>query len=52
LSNPPSPATRSKAAYALSGTLKHSKEAVDRLDEVKGWDVLKAALQGIYYFPR
>lgn len=45
LGSKPSPETRSKAAYALSGALKHNANAVRRLGEIGGWDVLKAALQ-------
>ncbi|EMD30899.1 hypothetical protein CERSUDRAFT_120241 [Gelatoporia subvermispora B] len=36
--------TRSKAAYALSGLLKHNAPAVRQLEEAGGWEVLKAAL--------
>ena len=39
-------AVRSKAAYALSGLLKHNATAVRLLDELDGWSVLKGALQG------
>ncbi|KAF8529280.1 nucleotide exchange factors-like protein [Hysterangium stoloniferum] len=45
LESKPSPETRSKAAYTLSGALKHNANAVKRLEEVGGWGVLKAALQ-------
>lgn len=38
--------TRSKVLYCLSGTLKHSASAVQRLHELGGWEVLKSALQG------
>lgn len=48
--NRPSSATRSKAAYALSGTVKHSAEAVKRLEEIGGWDVLRNSLQGMCVF--
>ncbi|KAI0339130.1 nucleotide exchange factors-like protein [Trametopsis cervina] len=36
---------RSKAVYALSGTLKHSAAAVQQLKEVDGWEALKYALE-------
>ncbi|KIJ29529.1 hypothetical protein M422DRAFT_188272 [Sphaerobolus stellatus SS14] len=42
--NVPSNETRSKAAYTLCGSLKRNADAVNRLDEVGGWDILKAAL--------
>lgn len=45
--NQPSSQTRSKAAYALSSTVKHSAEAVKRLEEVGGWDILRNSLQGM-----
>ncbi|OJT11189.1 Hsp70 nucleotide exchange factor FES1 [Trametes pubescens] len=41
----PSKQTRSKAAYTLSGLLKHNAAAVDQMDDAGGWDVLRAALQ-------
>jgi hsp70-interacting protein len=37
---------RSKAVYALSGLCKHNAAAVQQLNEVGGWDVLIAALEG------
>jgi len=36
--------TRSKAMYALSSTLKHSKLAVEKLAQHDGWNVLQRAL--------
>ncbi|KAI0799606.1 nucleotide exchange factor Fes1-domain-containing protein [Irpex lacteus] len=36
---------RSKAVYALSGTLKHSSAAVKQLKEAEGWDTLRRALE-------
>ncbi|EIW56471.1 nucleotide exchange factors-like protein [Trametes versicolor FP-101664 SS1] len=41
----PSKQTRSKAAYTLSGLLKHNAAAVDQMDDAGGWDVLRAGLQ-------
>jgi hypothetical protein len=40
------PKIRSKAAYALSGLLKHNKAAADNLGAAGGWDVLRTALDG------
>ncbi|TDL26802.1 Fes1-domain-containing protein [Rickenella mellea] len=37
-------ATRSKAAYALSGLLKHNAEAVRSLEKANGWNTFKQAL--------
>ncbi|KAF8586410.1 nucleotide exchange factors-like protein [Ramaria rubella] len=37
--------TRSKAAYALSASLKHNALAVVRLSEVDGWEILRESLQ-------
>ena len=44
-----SPQLRSKAVYALSGLLKHNAPAVKQLEEAGGWQVLKAALEGLSY---
>ena len=41
---------RSKAVYALSGTLKHSAAAVHQLKEANGWDTLRRALEGTHIF--
>ncbi|KAL7412239.1 nucleotide exchange factor Fes1-domain-containing protein [Mrakia frigida] len=43
---PSSTETRSRALYALSGTLKHNEEAVKMLDQYEGWgwQVLKGGL--------
>ncbi|GAA5884502.1 hypothetical protein JCM6882_005278 [Rhodosporidiobolus microsporus] len=40
-----SAATRAKALYCLSSTLKHSESAVQRYSELDGWTVLTQALQ-------
>ncbi|GAA5913138.1 hypothetical protein JCM5296_007545 [Sporobolomyces johnsonii] len=40
-----SAATRAKAMYALSSTLKHCDPAVKRFSELDGWSKLKQALQ-------
>ncbi|GJJ07717.1 hypothetical protein Clacol_001922 [Clathrus columnatus] len=37
--------TRSKAAYTLSGILKHNAFAVSKLEDIGGWDVLRSSLQ-------
>ena len=37
---------RSKAAYALSGLLKHNAVAVKALDDADGWSTLRSALEG------
>lgn len=41
----PSPKTRSKAVYTLSGLLKHNAPAVRQMEETGGWDNLKQALE-------
>lgn len=38
--------TRAKAMYCLSSTLKHSEPAVQRFDELGGWQTLTQTLQG------
>ena len=47
---PSSTETRSRALYALSGTLKHNEKAVELLDQYEGWgwEVLKGGLSGEY----
>lgn len=37
--------TRSKAAYALSGLLKHNAAAVAELEKINGWNVLNSSLK-------
>ena len=37
---------RSKAVYALSGTLKHSRRALQIFGEEKGWAILQRAMSG------
>lgn len=46
LSTASSAATRSKAMYCLSATLKHSHIALKRFDELEGWSVLNKSLNG------
>lgn len=43
-----SAATRSKAIYCISNTLRHSARAVQGFEAHGGWGVLKAAIQGSY----
>lgn len=38
--------TRSKAAYALSGLLKHNAAAVAELEKIDGWNILSSSLKG------
>ncbi|KAF8511860.1 armadillo-type protein [Gautieria morchelliformis] len=46
--DPPSSQTRSKAAYALSASLKHNAAALIHFGDVGGWNVIRDALQGWY----
>lgn len=41
----PSPATRAKASYVLSGLLKHHAAAVAQMESADGWRKLNASLQ-------
>ncbi|KZT34757.1 Fes1-domain-containing protein, partial [Sistotremastrum suecicum HHB10207 ss-3] len=40
----PDAATRSKAVYTLSATLKHSRAAVEQLSNENGWEVIRGAI--------
>jgi len=44
LSQHGSPEVRSKALYCISGALRHNLGAVQRIEELGGWEVLKLAL--------
>lgn len=47
-----SDATRNKAMYCISSTLKHSPAALARFTEINGWNVLNQALQGSFFTTR